>query len=72
VIRDGRSYVMVLSATGKRSDVALRAVTTGRRNADQVEISHGLTGTEQLVRRGASFLDDGDVVDIAAAGKARS
>jgi hypothetical protein len=71
VIRDGRSYVMLLSRPGKRSDVALRAVTTGRRKHDQVEIAHGLTGTEQLVRRGAAFLDDGDVVDIADAGKAR-
>ena len=71
VIRDGRSYVMLLSTPGKRSDVALRAVTTGRRNGDQVEIVRGLTGTEHLVRRGAAFLDDGDVVDIADAGKAR-
>lgn len=71
VIRDGRSYVMLLSTPGKRSDIALRAVTTGRRNDDQVEISHGLTGTEYLVRRGAAFLDDGDVVDIADAGKTR-
>ena len=71
VIRDGRSYVILLSIPGKRSDVALRAVTTGRRNDDQVEIVRGLTGTEILVRRGAAFLDDGDVVDIADAGKAR-
>jgi RND family efflux transporter MFP subunit len=71
VIRDGRSYVMLLSRPGKRSDVALRAVTTGRRKHDQIEITHGLTGAEQLVRGGAGFLDDGDVVDIADAGKAR-
>ena len=71
VIRDGRSYVMLLSTPGKRSDVALRAVTTGRRNDDQVEIVRGLSGAEILVRRGAAFLDDGDVVDIADAGKAR-
>lgn len=72
VIRDGRSYIMILPTPGKRSDVVLRAVTTGRRSDDQVEITHGLTGAEHLVRRGAAFLDDGDVVDIAAAGKARS
>lgn len=71
VIRDGRSYVMLLPTPGKRSDVALRAVTTGRRNDDQVEIVHGLSGPERLVRRGAAFLDDGDVVDIVDAGKAR-
>jgi len=69
VIRDGRSYVMRVSKPGKTSDVALRAVTTGRRNGDRVEIVRGLTGTETLVQRGAAFLDDGDVV--ADAGKAR-
>lgn len=67
VIRDGRSYVMLLSKAARRSDVALRAVTTGRRKDDQVEITRGLTGRERLVRRGAAFLDDGDVVDIADA-----
>ncbi|MET0887957.1 MAG: efflux RND transporter periplasmic adaptor subunit, partial [Mycetocola sp.] len=71
VIRDGRSYVMLLSKAARRSDVALRAVTTGRRKDDQVEITYGLTGAERLVQRGAAFLDDGDVVDIADAGKAR-
>lgn len=71
VIRDGRSYVMLLSTPGRTSDVALRAVTTGRRKGDQIEITHGLTGTERLVRRGAAFLDDGDVIDIAGDRKAR-
>jgi len=71
VIRDGRSYVLLLSTLARRSDVTLRAVTTGRRQDDQVEITQGLTGAEHLVRRGAAFLDDGDVVDIADAGKAR-
>jgi RND family efflux transporter MFP subunit len=71
VIRDGRSYVMVLSSAGQTSSVTLRAVTTKRRNGDGVEIIGGLTGKERLVRRGAAFLDDGDVVDVQDAGKAR-
>ncbi|SFJ46355.1 RND family efflux transporter, MFP subunit [Sphingomonas sp. NFR04] len=71
VIRDGRSYVLLLSTPARRSDVALRAVATGRRQGDQVEITQGLAGTEHLVRRGAAFLDDGDVVDIAQAAKDR-
>lgn len=71
VIRDGRAYVMVLPSPGRRSGVRLRVVTTGRRNADSVEIIGGLSGSERLVRRGAGFLDDGDVVDIVDAGKAR-
>lgn len=69
VIRDGRSYVMLVSTSGKTSTVASRAVTTKRRNGNGVEIISGLGGSERLVRRGAAFLDDGDVVDIVAAGK---
>jgi len=71
VIRDGRSYVMLLQPSGRQSTVALRAVTTGRRSGDDVEIVGGLAGTERLAARGAAFLDDGDVVDISDAGKVR-
>lgn len=71
VIRDGRSYVMLVSTSGRTSTVALRAVTTKRRDGNGVEIIGGLNGTERLVRRGAAFLDDGDVVDIVTTGKAR-
>lgn len=69
VIRDGRSYVMLVSTSSKTSTVASRAVTTKRQNGNGVEIISGLGGSERLVRRGAAFLDDGDVVDIVAAGK---
>jgi RND family efflux transporter MFP subunit len=71
VIRDGRSYVMLLPAGGDKTAVDLQAVKTGRRNGDAVEIVSGLEGTERLVRKGAAFLDDGDVVDIVTVGKAR-
>lgn len=71
VIRDGRSYVMVISAAGEASKVELRAVTTGRRNGEMIEILKGLAGAERLVRRGAAFLNDGDVVSLAGAGNSR-
>lgn len=72
VIRDGRTYVMMLPSSGERSIVRLRGVTTGRRHGDGVEITRGLARAERLVRRGAAFLDDGDMVDIVDAGKTRS
>lgn len=72
LIRDGRSYVLLLSSPGRTSPVRLRGVTTGRRNGESIEITDGLTGAERLVRRGAAFLDDGDMVQVAGAGKARS
>jgi RND family efflux transporter MFP subunit len=72
VIRDGRSYVMLVSKSAETSTVTLHAVTTGRRDSEQIEITQGLTGTEHLVRRGAGFLDDGDIVDIAKVGKTGS
>ncbi len=72
VIRDGRSYVMLLPSSGQTTTVRMRAVTTGRRNDGDVEITAGLTGSERLVRRGAAFLDDGDMVHIVDAERAGS
>lgn len=71
VIRDGRSYVMLLLTRNRISPISLRAVTTGRRNGNDIEIVSGLAEGERLVRRGAAFLDDGDLVDIADSEKAR-
>jgi RND family efflux transporter MFP subunit len=71
VIRDGRSYVMMIPIGRATSTVELRAVTTGRRNGELIEILKGLVGSERLVRRGAAFLNDGDVVSLADAGKSR-
>lgn len=71
IIRDGRSYVAQAIGTRSTSKVTLRAVMTGRRNGDDIEILRGLTGSEQLIVRGAAFLNDGDIVRVADSGKSR-
>lgn len=63
VIRDGRSYVPKLD--GDR--ISLQAVTVGRRQGDAVEILSGITVGDKVAERGAGFLNDGDLVRIAAA-----
>jgi len=65
VIRDGRTYVVKLSEETATPMVALQSVTLGRRRNDEVEIVSGLTGTETLVKAGAGFLSDGDIVRVA-------
>ena len=65
VIRDGRTYVVKLSEETATPTVALQLVTLGHRRNDEVEIVSGLTGTETLVRAGAGFLSDGDIVRVA-------
>lgn len=67
VVRDGRSYVMVLDARPDAASVRMRAVKTGRRDEAAIEIVSGLTGTERLVFSGAGFLNDGDLVRLAYA-----
>lgn len=70
VIRDGRSYVVQLVGAGSTQRVALREVTTGRRQDEAIEIRHGLSGSERLVQRGGAFLDDGDIVRVVDAPRA--
>lgn len=65
VIRDGHSHVMLVGTSGGISRVLLRPVTTGRRSGGSVEILKGVAGSDRLVRRGAAFLDDGDLVSVA-------
>lgn len=67
VIRDGRTYVVKLADEHVTPTVMLEPVTLGRRRNDEVEIVSGLTGEEILVRSGAGFLSDGDVVRVANA-----
>jgi RND family efflux transporter MFP subunit len=67
VIRDGRTYVFEIADQTATPAIALRLVTLGRRRNDEVEIVRGLTGTETLVRAGAGFLGDGDIVRLAQA-----
>lgn len=63
VIRDGRSYVPRITPELR---VALQPVAIGRRQDGQVEIRSGLTQGERVAVQGAGFLNDGDVVRIAA------
>jgi RND family efflux transporter MFP subunit len=65
VIRDGRSYIATLAAQTGTPAVTLQLVVTGRRRDDEVEIVSGLDGHETIVRTGAGFLNDGDIVRIA-------
>jgi RND family efflux transporter MFP subunit len=65
VIRDGRSYVLVMTRDGAVAKVSLRAVTVGRREGEEVEVVTGLDGTERVVAQGAGFLDEGDVVRLS-------
>lgn len=71
VVRYGRSYVMELVGTSETPKVALRAVTSGRRNRNAIEILRGLTGKERLVLGGGAFLNDGDAVRVVGARKPR-
>ncbi|HSI84551.1 MAG: efflux RND transporter periplasmic adaptor subunit [Candidatus Methylacidiphilales bacterium] len=66
VIRDGRSYVLVLKDDSPTPAVVLTSVTVGRRQDRDIEILEGLTEDKKVVVNGAGFLNDGDVVRIAA------
>jgi HlyD family secretion protein len=62
VVRDGFAYVFVLQ--GDR--VAQRKVRTGRRIGERVELLDGAGADATIVSRGAGFLNDGDLVRVAA------
>lgn len=64
VVRDGFSYVYRL---GEGDRVAQAKVTTGRVVGDKVEITSGLDVNARVVASGGSFLNDGDLVRVAAA-----
>ncbi|NRQ43157.1 efflux RND transporter periplasmic adaptor subunit [Rheinheimera sp. YQF-2] len=61
LLRDGFSYVMQVGEDGKVRQIK---VSTGRRTADLVEISGGITAADQVVLTGGAFLGDGDLVQI--------
>ncbi|HVL43772.1 MAG TPA: efflux RND transporter periplasmic adaptor subunit [Acidovorax sp.] len=63
VVRDGFSYVFVVGAEQR---VVQRKVQTGRRVADRVEVLSGLDAQATVAVRGAGFLNDGDLVRVAA------
>ena len=64
VVRDGFSYVFVV---GPEQRVQQRKVQAGRRVADRVEVLTGLDANASVAVRGAGFLNDGDLVRVAAA-----
>lgn len=64
VVRDGFSYVFRLNSDGRVSQLK---VTTGRRLAERIEVTAGVTGSDLLVIDGAGFLNDGDLVRNVAA-----
>jgi RND family efflux transporter MFP subunit len=61
LLRDGFSYVHVIGADGKVTQVK---VTTGRRSGDRVEITGGLEPGARVVASGGAFLADGDSVRV--------
>ena len=61
VMRDGFSYVFVLTAQTK---VAQTKVTVGQRTGNTVEITSGLKSDTAVVATGAAFLADGDLVKV--------
>jgi len=63
VVRDGFAYVF---AVGSDQRVQQRKVQTGRRLADRVEVLSGLDAQASIAVRGAGFLNDGDLVRVAA------
>jgi hypothetical protein len=60
VIRDGRTSVFVLN--NERAQQIL--VGTGRRQAGQIEVLQGIKLGDQVIVRGAGFLNDGDLVKV--------
>ena len=59
--RGAATYVLVV---GPDNHVLERAVTTGQRSGDRVEIKQGLKAGEPVVEIGGSFLTEGDVVQV--------
>lgn len=64
VVRDGFNFVFQLDTNNRVSQVK---VQTGRLSGDRVEVVSGLTADTRIVVDGAGFLNDGDLVRIAAA-----
>jgi RND family efflux transporter MFP subunit len=59
---DGYSYVFVL---GGNNTVARRRIETGALHEDAIEVVSGIEGGETVVIKGAGFLKDGDLVNVA-------
>jgi len=59
--RGSESFVLLVGADNR---VHERAVTTGQRMNDRIEIRRGLKADEPVVESGGAFLTDGDVVQV--------
>lgn len=62
VLRDGREYVFTVDPEMGR--VVQVKVSTGRREADRVEVLSGIDTTDKVVESGGAFLNDGDRVHV--------
>lgn len=65
LLRDGNAYVFEVNAGNQ---VEQRKVQTGRRNEQVVEILGGIGESSNIVISGGAFLNQGDTVQVAAAG----
>jgi HlyD family secretion protein len=63
VVRDGFEFVFVLQPDQRVSETK---VSTGRRVGERVEVVSGLLPAARVVTQGAGFLNDGDLVQVAA------
>jgi RND family efflux transporter MFP subunit len=63
VVRDGYEYVFVVGADRHALQTK---VVTGRHNSSLVEVASGLDKDKRIVAGGVAFLNDGDVVSVAA------
>lgn len=59
--RGSLTYVLIVGADSR---VQERAVKTGQRVGDRIEIRQGLKANEQVVESGGPFLTEGDVVQL--------
>lgn len=64
VMRDGFAHVLIV---GPDQRVALARVQTGRMRNERIEIRQGVSTEQQVVVRGAAFLNDGDRVQVTTA-----
>ena len=64
VIRDGKNYVFGFDEASQKAVQLI--VSTGRRQADRVEILGGLKPGSKIISSGAAFLNDGDRVRLAS------
>jgi HlyD family secretion protein len=61
VVQSERHYVYTVDAQQRAKKLAVRV---GQRDAESIEIIQGLHADQQIVLKGASFLNDGDFVQI--------